>query len=232
MLVIQNLTYIHPDKELLFKNINLTVNRSSKIALIGNNGTGKSTLLKIIAGIFAPSEGNIYTDDAIYYVPQIFGQYNHLTVAQALRIEDKLQALNEILIGNLTEINIAKLNDDWTIEERCIDALKYWQLEDLDWSQKIETLSGGQKTKIFLAGISIHKPALVLLDEPSNHLDMSSRQLLYDFILSASSALLIVSHNRRLLNLLDSVCELSKCGITVYGGNYDFYEEQKMIEKR
>jgi ATPase subunit of ABC transporter with duplicated ATPase domains len=230
MLVIQNLTYIHPDKELLFKNINLTINRRDKIALIGNNGTGKSTLLKIIAGIFKPAEGHVYTDDSLYYVPQIFGQYNHLTVAQALQIDDKLQALKEIIDGNFTETGIATLNDDWTIEERSIEALKHWQLEDLKWSQKIETLSGGQKTGIFLAGISIHQPKLVLLDEPSNHLDAAARQRLYDFIQFTSCALLVVSHDRKLLNLLDSVCELSKHGIRIYGGNYDFYEEQKMVE--
>jgi ATPase subunit of ABC transporter with duplicated ATPase domains len=232
MLIIQNLTYIHPDKELLFKNINLAVNRHDKVALIGNNGTGKSTLLKIIAGIFTPAEGQVYIDNSFYYLPQIFGQYNHLTVAQALQIDGKLKALNEILNGNITEANIALLNDDWTIEERCTEALRYWQLEDLDLSQKMETLSGGQKTKTFLAGISIHQPELVLLDEPSNHLDTAARQLLYDFIRTTSSALLVVSHDRTLLNLLDSVCELSKHGITVYGGNYDFYASQKEIENQ
>lgn len=87
-----------------------------------------------------------------------------------------------------------------------------------------------KKTKVFLAGISIHEPELVLLDEPSNHLDISGRQLLYDFIQSTQSTLIAVSHDRKLLNLLNTVCELSKRGITVYGGNYDFYTEQKQIE--
>jgi len=122
------------------------------------------------------------------------------------------------------------LNDDWTIEDRCKEALSYWQLDNLDLSQKMETLSGGQKTKVFLAGISIHKPKLVLLDEPSNHLDVSGRQLLYSFIKSTKSTLIVVSHDRKLLNLLDTICELSKHGVKVYGGNYDFYKEQKQIE--
>lgn len=94
----------------------------------------------------------------------------------------------------------------------------------------METLSGGQKTKVFLAGISIHQPELVLLDEPSNHLDVSGRQLLYSFIKSTKSTLIVVSHDRKLLNLLDTICELSKHGVKVYGGNYDFYKEQKQIE--
>jgi ATPase subunit of ABC transporter with duplicated ATPase domains len=122
------------------------------------------------------------------------------------------------------------LNDDWTIEERCHDALTYWKLEGFDLTQKMKTLSGGEKTKVFLAGISIHQPKIALLDEPSNHLDTLGRHLLYDFIKSSASTLLVVSHDRKLLNLLDLVYELSKRGITVYGGNYDFYAAQKLIE--
>lgn len=230
MLTIQNLTYTHLNKDLLFSEINLTVNNYDKIALIGNNGVGKSTLLKIIAKELQSFVGQIHIYIKPYYVPQIFGQFNHLTIAQALRIEDKLNALKEILNGNTSEENFNTLNDDWTIEDRCNEALEYWQLNDLDLSQKMETLSGGQKTKVFLAGISIHQPELVLLDEPSNHLDIAGRQLLYDFIQSTKSTLIIVSHDRKLLNLLNIVCELHKNGIKAYGGNYDFYEEQKKIE--
>ncbi len=229
MFSIQNITYIHPNKELLFDNISLNLNNHEKVALIGNNGVGKSTLLKIIAGELTPYAGQLEVDSKPYYIPQIFGQYNHLSIAQAFRIEDKLHALREILEGRGTELHLNILDDDWAIEERCAEALEYWQLSGIDLSEKIETLSGGQKTKVFLAGISIHKPDLVLLDEPSNHLDSSGRKLLYDFIRSTSSTLLIVSHDRTLLNLLDTVCELQPHGITVYGGNYDFYAEQKQI---
>lgn len=230
MLILQNVSYIHPNKDLLFDNIDLAVNNHEKIALIGNNGAGKSTLLKIIAGELQISSGQLITSTKPYYIPQIFGQINHLTVAQALKIEEKLNALKEILNGNTTEENFNLLNDDWSIEERCKNALSYWQLTDLDLSQKMETLSGGQKTKIFLAGISIHQPQMVLLDEPSNHLDIPSRQLLYDFIQSSQNTLIVVSHDRKLLNFLDTICELNKYGITTYGGNYDFYSEQKQIE--
>ena len=230
MLTLQNISYTHPNKDLLFSDINLTVNNHEKTALIGNNGVGKSTLLKIIAGEFQPSNGQINVEVEPYYVPQIFGQFNHLSIAQALQIEDKLNALKEILDGNTSEENFNLLNDDWTIEDRCNEALNHWKLNDLDLSQKMEALSGGQKTKVFLAGISIHQPELILLDEPSNHLDIASRQLLYDFVQTTKSALIVVSHDRKLLNLLNSVCELSKHGIKVYGGNYDFYKEQKQIE--
>ena len=230
MLTLQNISYTHQNKDLLFSDINLTVNNHEKTALIGNNGVGKSTLLKIIAGELQPTYGQIIVETEPYYVTQIFGQFNHLNIAQALLIEDKLNALKEILNGNTSEENFNLLNDDWTIEDRCKEALNYWQLDDLDLSQKMETLSGGQKTKVFLAGISIHQSELVLLDEPSNHLDVSGRRLLYDFIQATKGALIVVSHDRKLLNLLDTVCELRKQGIKVYGGNYDFYKEQKQIE--
>ncbi len=230
MLTLHSVSYTHPNKDLLFTDINLTINNHDKIALIGSNGVGKSTLLKIIAKELEPSGGKINVDAEPYYIPQICGQFNHLSIAQALRIENKLNALNEILNGNISEENFNLLNDDWTLEDRCKDALNYWHLSNLDLSQKMDTLSGGQKTKVFLAGISIHQYELVLLDEPSNHLDISGRQLLYNFIPTTKSSLIVVSHDRKLLNLLDNVCELSRNGIKVYGGNYDFYKEQKQIE--
>lgn len=175
MFILQNISYVHPNKDLLFSDINLTVKNHTKTALIGHNGVGKSTLLKIIANELQPSEGFINTGTEPYFIPQIFGQFNHLTIAEALNIDEKLTALQEILSGNATDENFNILNDDWTIEDRCNEALQHWQLTDLDLSQKMESLSGGQKTKVFLAGISIHQPQLILLDEPSNHLDVASR---------------------------------------------------------
>jgi ATPase subunit of ABC transporter with duplicated ATPase domains len=184
-----------------------------------------------MTGALSPSAGSVTIASKPYYVPQIVGQFNDLTLAQVLQIDSKLHALSEILQGNVTEENIETLNEDWSIEERCSEALTYWQLDGLDLHQKMETLSGGQKTKVFLAGISIHQPEIVLLDEPSNHLDISGRKLLYRFLDSSASTTVVVSHDRTLLNQLDTLYELNKRGIIVYGGNYDFYAEQKEIEK-
>ncbi len=230
MLILQNISYTHSNKDLLFDNLNLILNNHEKAALIGQNGIGKSILLKIIAKKIPISDGQINVGTTPYYIPQVFGQYNHMTIAQALGVDDKLAALSEILNGNATEDNYTLLNDDWTIEERCHESLQHWQLHDLKLTQRIGTLSGGQKTKVFLAGISLHQPELILLDEPSNHLDVSGRELLYSFIKATKSALIVVSHDRKLLNILNTVYELSKQGIKIYGGNYEFYAAQKQIE--
>ncbi|MEQ8810923.1 MAG: ATP-binding cassette domain-containing protein, partial [Imperialibacter sp.] len=232
MLILQDITYTHPNKDVLFSHLNFTINRHEKVALIGNNGEGKSVLMKIMAGELEPSAGTVQSGSKPYYVPQLFGQFNHLTIAQALKVDGKIQALHEILEGNVTEDNMALLDDDWTIEERCSEALANWGLGSLPANTSMSSLSGGQKTKIFLAGISIHQPELVLFDEPSNHLDSAGRELLYQLVRSNSLTLVVVSHDRQLLNLLDNVYELSRGKITMYGGNYEFYVEQKKIESR
>jgi ATPase subunit of ABC transporter with duplicated ATPase domains len=230
MILLQNITYIHPNRDLLFNNLDLGINKNNKGALIGNNGTGKSTLLKLIAGELQPTTGVVKTSSTPYYVPQIFGQFNALTIAQALKVDDKLDAFDEILNGNVTDEYLSTLNDDWTIGERCQAVLVNWGLGELPLNQPMATLSGGQKTKVFLAGIDLHQPEIVLLDEPSNHLDKHGRELLYRYLSTTNNTLIVVSHDRALLNLLDTVCELTKNGITTYGGNYDFYAEQKAIE--
>lgn len=232
MLILQNISYLHPNKDVLFEKISLNISAHQKVALIGNNGSGKSTLLKIIAQQLSPASGQISVDTLPYYIPQIFGQYNHLTVAHALKVDEKLHAFHQILDGDVSDKNMQVLDEDWAIEERSLQALAYWNLEDISFSQRLSSLSGGQKMKIFLAGILIHQPSIVLLDEPSNHLDTASRQLLYNWITSTSSTLVIVSHDRKLLNLLNITYELTSNGMTLYSGNYDFYAEQKRITEQ
>lgn len=232
MIIAQELTYIHPDKELLFENIHLSVQKQDKIALIGDNGSGKSTLLRILAGMLPPTRGMVKSESKPYYIPQHFGQFDEATVAEALHIEDKLNALSEILRGNVSDHNLTLLNEDWNIEERSREALSYWNLPSVPFEQKMAQLSGGEKTKVFLAGILIHKPKIVLLDEPTNHLDTESRETLYSYVSSCTNTLIVVSHDRALLELLSSVYELDKRGITLYGGNYSFYKAQKNIEEK
>jgi ATPase subunit of ABC transporter with duplicated ATPase domains len=198
MLILQGVSYTHPNRDLLFCDINLHINKHNKIALIGNNGAGKSTLLKILAGCLHPSQGLVKVDSNPFYVPQLFGQFNEYTVGQALKVNEKINALREILEGQVTDANLTLLDDDWMIEERCMEAFSHWNLDGLDLSQKLGTLSGGQKTKVFLAGIIIHCPEIVLLDEPSNHLDTKTREVLYEYIRTTTNTLMVVSHDRTL----------------------------------
>lgn len=230
MLFLHNISYRFPNRDLLFNAINLTIPAHTKSALVGSNGMGKSTLLKLIAGEIQPLNGNVNIQGNLYYVPQMFGNFNNLTVAECLKADQKINALQKITNGEVDEEYFEILNDDWDIEERCQNALEYWNLEVSDLNQKLESLSGGQKTKVFLAGIQINQPDIILLDEPTNHLDLDGRKLLYDLIEKTNSTVIIVSHDRNLLNLVDVIFELSNQGISTYGGNYDFYAEQKKIE--
>ena len=226
---IQQISYIHPDKEVLFSDLNFAISKGQKLGLVGNNGCGKSTLLQIIAGQLSPSSGVIVRLDDLYYIPQHFGQYDSLTIAQALQIERKQQALHAILSGDASNENFVILDDDWNIEERSIAALDLWGLGQFTLSYPMNLLSGGEKTRVFLAGMDIHHPPVILMDEPTNHLDSSGRQRLYDWVEKCRSTLLVVSHDRTLLNLLPEICELEKHQINYYGGNYEFYKEQKTL---
>ncbi|MBO9572833.1 MAG: ATP-binding cassette domain-containing protein, partial [Chitinophagaceae bacterium] len=119
MLILQGITYAHPNKDLLFSNINLTVNRHDKIALVGNNGAGKSTLLRIVSGSLQPLSGTVISQSRPFYVPQIFGQYNEHAIEQVLQIDNKINALRLILSGDVSDKNLELLDNDWNIEERC-----------------------------------------------------------------------------------------------------------------
>ena len=209
--------------------LNFAISKGQKLGLVGNNGCGKSTLLQIIAGQLSPSSGVIVRPDDLYYIPQHFGQYDSLTIAQVLHIDSKQQALHAILAGDASTENFTLLDDDWNIEERSVAALDLWGLGQFPLSHPMHLLSGGEKTRVFLAGMDIHNPSVILMDEPTNHLDISGRQRLYDWVEKWRSTLLVVSHDRTLLNLLPEICELEKHQITYYGGNYEFYKEQKAL---
>ncbi|MDQ1097143.1 MULTISPECIES: ATP-binding cassette domain-containing protein [Chryseobacterium] len=148
-----------------------------------------------------------------------------------MTINLKLNALQKITEGEINELYFELLNDDWDIEERCKQALEYWKMDPISLHLKLKRLSGGQKAKVFLAGIQIHQPDIVLLDEPTNHLDPEARNILYNWLDKTSATVVMVSHDRTLLNLADTVFELSNQGIAAYGGNYDFYAAQKEVEE-
>ncbi|MDQ0639908.1 ATPase subunit of ABC transporter with duplicated ATPase domains [Pedobacter sp. W3I1] len=226
-LIIRSLSYVHPDREKLFHELNLTVGKGEKAALVGLNGMGKSTLLQLIAGISLPTSGEIIRPESSWYVPQHLGQYDHLSIAEALKIDVKLNAMQAILNGSVDAGYFEDLDDDWEVEEKLEMALAKWGIGHFSAHRLMGTLSGGQKTKVFLAGIEVHQPGIILFDEPTNHLDTNSRGMLYDLITQHKATILAVSHDRTLLNLLNKTLVLSQTGIEVFGGNFDFYLEQR-----
>ena len=230
-IIVSDVSYHYFNQQTLFESVCFSVSKGEKVSLIGNNGVGKSTLLKLLAGEIMPSSGNIKTETKLYYVPQ---QINiaEQTIAEALGASKKLNAIDAIYAGASDQVYFDIVNDDWEIEARCYSALKLWGLQDIDLDSSISLLSGGEKTKVLLAGLALHKPDIVLLDEPTNHLDLLTRKKLYNYITSTKAAFVVVSHDISLLNLLDTTYELSPKGIKLYGGNYDFYREQKTIEER
>ena len=230
-IIISDVSYRYPNQDFLFEHLNFVVAKQRKVAIVGDNGTGKSTLLKLMAGALQPTEGSVLSASRPYYIPQHTGAL-HKSVAEALNVKNKLAALNAIINGSVSPSDYDTLADDWTIEARCREALAHWRLSHIALHTPAENLSGGEKTKLFLAGLLVHAPGIVLLDEPTNHLDETSRRLLYDYVRQSTATIVVVSHDATLLNQLQTIFELSGHGIRAYGGNYTFYQAQKEIEDK
>ena len=226
------MSYCLPDGKFIFKNISFSISPKSKCALVGANGCGKSSLISMLAGKATSAEGDITLGNTPYIVPQHFGQYNELTVGEVLGISDKLSALHSILSGNYSEKDFEILGDDWTIEDNVRKALDSWDLTHINCDMQLGSLSGGEKTKVFLAGIELHNPRILIMDEPTNHLDESSRKMLYNFIDTFSGTLLAASHDITLLKHFSSILELSDKGIRRYPMSFDEYRELADNEKR
>lgn len=226
-IIVKSLSYIHPDKSLLFSDISFSVPNGVKASVVGNNGAGKSTLLNILAGVLPSSGGEVCLSGKPYYIPQHLGQYDSCSIAGALGAEQKIDALHAILKGDASVENFSLLADEWDIEQRCSKALSLWGMGGFSLSRSMACLSGGEKTKVFLSGITVYDAKVVLLDEPSNHLDTESQHILYDFIRKTKSTVLVVSHDRSLLELTDVTFELARDTIEAFGGNYTFYKAEK-----
>jgi len=224
------INYQVPNREPLFSNINFTLQRGDKAAIVGNNGVGKTTLLRIVAGQENASGGQLTVTGSLYYIPQHYGHFDHLTVAAALGIAPLTAALQAIERGDINQHYYDLLEHNWDIVARCEEAFNKWGLSGITLQQPLQQLSGGMKTRLFLCGIDIFQPDIILLDEPTNHLDAVAREQIYRWMENTSSTILLTSHDRHLLRLCDAIWELTPQGIRAYGGNYDLYEEQKATE--
>ena len=223
----QHITYHTPNRGLLFNDISFTLQKGEKAAIVGHNGAGKTTLFKIITGQEKSYTGNLLVTGPLHYVPQHYGHFNQLTVAEALGIAPLLAALQAVEKGATDQHYYDLLEHQWDIAARCEEAFSRWGITGIALNQPLQQLSGGMKTRLFLSGIDIFEPAIVLLDEPTNHLDAKARARLYEWMSTTNCSLLLSSHDRQLLRLCEPIWELQADGIRVYGGNYDLYAAQK-----
>ncbi len=229
-ILVNNICFQLPNGKNIFNDLTLAFSKQ-KIGLVGRNGIGKSTLLKLILGKLLPNTGSIQIEGKISFLPQNPEISTDTTLAGFLECEEKINALHRITHGSIDEKDFIILNEEWDIEEHIKKWLETFGLSHIPYDRKVSMLSGGEVTRLFLAKIFLSNGDFLLLDEPTNHLDVIAREQLYRAIQSWQRGLIVVSHDRTLLNLLDQIVELSTLGAIRYGGNYDSYMIQKEIEK-
>lgn len=231
---LDQLGYRTPDGARLFQNLTLSFSNGST-GLVGPNGVGKSTLLRLIAGSLQPTEGHSFASGKIALLQQQVNVNPDRCVADSLGLAEQLQIHDRMLRGE------GSLDDaeqaDWGLTARLEQGLAAVGLPDLDPWRMLSTLSGGQRTRLRLAGLIVSEPDILLMDEPTNDLDREGRQILYEFLAAWHGPALIVSHDRMLLDQMDAIAALSANGISLYGGNYSFYkvkqdEERALAERR
>jgi ATPase subunit of ABC transporter with duplicated ATPase domains len=204
---------------------------TGRTGLIGVNGSGKSTLLKLIAGELRPDSGTVSVAGEIGYLPQNLPLGAARTVSDLLGISGVRAALHAIERGEATEENFAAVGDDWDVEERARAELDRLGLDHLDLDRTVGTLSGGETVMVGLAAQFVAGPDVLLLDEPTNNLDLDARRRLYEAVRSWTGVLVVVSHDRELLELVDEIADLRDGAVRSFGGNLSAYEELLAVER-
>lgn len=165
------------------------------------------------------------------YLPQSLPLTGNLTVAEVLGIADVVRALDAVESGDVDEKHFATIGDDWDIEERTRAQLDRLGLVSLTLDRSLSTLSGGQVVSLGLAAQLLRRPDVLLLDEPTNNLDVEARRKLYDVLSDFTGCLLLVSHDRALLDRMERIAELGSDELRFYGGNFTEYEEAVRAEQ-
>ncbi|MBO8188736.1 ABC-F family ATP-binding cassette domain-containing protein [Streptomyces spirodelae] len=230
-LVCSRLTFAWPDGSTLLDGLDLSVGQG-RTGLIGLNGSGKSTLLQLFAGRLRPTAGTVKATGEIGYLPQNLTHDTSLRVDEALGIARTRAALYAIEAGDVSEEHFAAVGDNWDVEERARATLDGLGLTHVGLDRTIGEVSGGESVLLRLAALLLAGPDVLLLDEPTNNLDRSARRRLYDAVASFNGVLVVVSHDRELLALVDQIAELRGGEVTWYGGNLDAYEEAVAIEQQ
>lgn len=249
MLTISNLSFYFGGRP-IFDGANLQIKPKDKIGLIGLNGMGKSTLLRLIVGEYQPDGGSISKagDCSIGFLNQDLLSYQTqdsiLAVAmQAFERENYLQTeidkvLHEMEVDYKDELvdKLGRLQEEfdhlggYTIQSKAEEILEGLGFKTEELSKPLKEFSGGWRMRVMLAKLLLQKPALLLLDEPTNHLDLPSIQWVEKYILNYENAVVVVSHDREFLdNVCNTTVEVTGAKLVSYPGNYSFYIEEKAL---
>jgi len=229
-LVVNDLHFGWPEGAVLFDGLSFAVG-SGRTGLVGANGSGKSTLFRLVSGDLTPQAGSVTIAGTVGYLRQDLTLDAGLPIDEVLGIAGVRSALRAIESGDVADAHFAAVGDDWDVDERARATLDRLGLAHVDLDRRVGELSGGEAVLLGLAAQFLRRPDVLLLDEPTNNLDLDARRRLYDGIAAWTGVMLVVSHDRDLLERVDAIAELRGGQVRVFGGNLAAYEEAITVEQ-
>ena len=220
--VLSDVSFGWPDGTPVLHGLSCAFGRQ-RTGVIAPNGAGKSTLLRLIAGALKPSRGSVTVDGVLSHLPQNLPFLAQHTVSDVLGVTAVLAALDALAAGDTGERVFATIGEDWDVAERARAQLDRLGLAGVALNRRLSTLSGGQVVSLGLAAALLAEPDVLLLDEPSNNLDAAARRRLYRAVDEFDGTLLVVSHDRVLLDRLDGIAELRGGSVSFFGGGFADY---------
>jgi ATPase subunit of ABC transporter with duplicated ATPase domains len=225
-----SLTFAWPDGAVAIGGLDLVVG-PGRSGLVGRNGSGKSTLLRLIAGALRPTAGRVSVAGETGYLPQDLTLDVGQSVPGFLGIAGTLAAIRAVEAGSVDPRLFDTIGDDWDVEQRAVAELGRLGLPPDVLDRRMGELSGGEVTQLGLIRLLLRRPDVLLLDEPTNNLDAAARGRLYDVVESWGRTLLVVSHDRELLERVERIGDLRDGSVRWYGGGYTAYAEQVEAEQ-
>ena len=220
--ILDSVSLATPDGHQLFHGLTFAQARE-RTGIVGRNGCGKSTLLRLIAGEIEPSGGSVHRAASIGVLAQLANDGG--TVAQALGVDHHLARLRRLERGEGSLDDAAEA--DWTLEARLQAALAETDLPAIPIERPVASLSGGERTRVALARLVIEAPDVLLLDEPTNNLDADGREAVAQLLGRWRGGAIVASHDRTLLEHVDRIVELTRVGVTVFGGAWSAFTQQR-----
>ncbi|WP_120967734.1 ABC-F family ATP-binding cassette domain-containing protein [Comamonas sp. lk] len=231
-LTLHGVSYVLPTGKTLFSDLSASFG-AQRTGLVGRNGVGKSLLARILAGETAPSSGSVARSGRVHYLAQDLLQTNaDQTVATLASLQPTFDALARIEQGSCADHDYELLAERWDIRPQLQAALHAAHLTGLHADAPTRQLSCGQAMRVALVGAQLSGADFLILDEPSNHLDAAHRSALAMQLRHWRGGLLLISHDRSLLNAMDCMAELASNALTFYGGSYDFYLNSKRQQEQ